>query len=54
MNKIIFLVEEPPEGGFMAKALEASIYSEADTLTTCIAKSTMLLIVILSQRIIQK
>ena len=32
MNEIIFLVEDSPEGGYEAKALSASIYTEADTL----------------------
>lgn len=31
-GEIIFLVEESPEGGWEAKALGHSIYSEADTL----------------------
>ncbi len=31
-NEIIFVVEESPEGGFEARALSASIYTEADTL----------------------
>ena len=31
MNEIIFLVEEAPEGGFTAKALGHSIYTEAET-----------------------
>jgi hypothetical protein len=31
MSEVIFLVEEAPEGGFTAKALGYSIYSEADT-----------------------
>jgi len=32
MSEIIFLVEEAPEGGFTARALSASICTEADTL----------------------
>ena len=32
MNEIIFLVQEAVEGGFEAKALSTSIYTEADTL----------------------
>ena len=32
MNEIIFLVSEAPEGGYEARALSASIYTEADTL----------------------
>jgi hypothetical protein len=32
MNEIIFIVEESIEGGFEARALAYSIYTEADTL----------------------
>ncbi len=32
MNEIIFLVEEAPEGGYIAKALGESIFTEADDL----------------------
>lgn len=32
MAEIIFLVQESLEGGFEARALSASIYTEADTL----------------------
>lgn len=32
MNEVVFLVEEAPEGGFTARALGASIFTEADTL----------------------
>ncbi len=32
MSEIIFVVEEAPEGGFTARALGASIFTEADTL----------------------
>ena len=32
MNEIIFLVEEAGEGGYTAKALGASIVTEADTI----------------------
>jgi hypothetical protein len=32
MNEIIFLVEDAPEGGFMARALDASIFTDADNL----------------------
>lgn len=32
MSEIVFLVEEPPEGGFAARALGASIFTEAETL----------------------
>jgi hypothetical protein len=31
MNEIIFLVEDAPEGGFIAKALGYSIYTDAET-----------------------
>jgi hypothetical protein len=31
MNEIIFLVEEAPEGGYLARALGHSIYTEAVT-----------------------
>ena len=30
MNEIIFLVEDAPEGGYTARALGASIFTEAD------------------------
>ena len=30
MNEIIFLIEDAPEGGFTARALEVSIFTEAD------------------------
>jgi hypothetical protein len=33
MNEIIFLVEEAPEGGYIARALGQSIFTEADDLT---------------------
>ena len=32
MNEIIFLVEESPEGGYAARALGQSIFTEGDTL----------------------
>jgi hypothetical protein len=32
MNEVIFLVEEAVEGGYTARALGASIFTEADTL----------------------
>jgi hypothetical protein len=32
MSELIFLVEEAPEGGFIARALGVSIFTEADTL----------------------
>ena len=33
MKEIIFLVEEKDEGGYIARAVGASIFTEADTLT---------------------
>ncbi|HJZ82787.1 MAG TPA: hypothetical protein VKD91_20650 [Pyrinomonadaceae bacterium] len=30
MHELIFLVENAPEGGFTARALDASIFTEAD------------------------
>jgi hypothetical protein len=30
-NEVIFLIEEAPEGGFTAKALGHSVFTEADT-----------------------
>jgi hypothetical protein len=32
MTELIFLVEEAPEGGYIARALGESIFTEADTL----------------------
>jgi hypothetical protein len=32
VNGIIFLAEDAPEGGFIARALDASIYTDADNL----------------------
>ena len=32
MNELIFEVEEAPEGGYVARALGASIFTEADDL----------------------
>ena len=32
MTEIIFLVEDDPEGGYMARALGESIFTQADTL----------------------
>jgi len=32
MNEIFFVVEDAPEGGYAAKALGESIFTEADTL----------------------
>lgn len=32
MNEIIFIVEESSEGGFEAKALSKSIFTEGDTI----------------------
>ena len=31
MHEVIFLVEEAPEGGYTARALGESIFTEADT-----------------------
>jgi hypothetical protein len=31
-REVIFLVEEDPEGGYKAKALDHAIFTEADTL----------------------
>jgi hypothetical protein len=31
MNELIFLINESPEGGFEAKALDHPIFTEADT-----------------------
>lgn len=33
MKELIFIVEEAPEGGYSARALGESIYTEAETLT---------------------
>ncbi len=33
MNEITFIVEDAEEGGYIAKAINASIYTEADNLT---------------------
>ena len=38
MSEVIFVVEEAPEGGYTARALEASIFTEADTLAELHAK----------------
>lgn len=32
MNEVIFLVEDSPEGGLIARALGVSIFTEAETL----------------------
>ena len=32
MNEVIFLVEEAPEGGYTARALGVSIFTDADSL----------------------
>ena len=34
MNELIFIVEEAPDGGFTARALGTSIFTEADDLAT--------------------
>ena len=31
MSEIIFVVEQAPEGGFSARALDASIFAQAET-----------------------
>jgi hypothetical protein len=33
MDELIFLVEEAPEGGYTARAMGESIFTEADSLT---------------------
>ena len=33
MNVVIFVVEEAPEGGYIARALGVSIFTEADDLS---------------------
>ena len=38
MNEVIFVVEEAPDGGYTARALEASIFTEADTMAELHAK----------------
>jgi len=38
MNEIIFLVEEAPEGGYTARALGVSIFTEAASLAELPAK----------------
>ncbi len=37
MSEIIFTVEEAPEGGYTARALGFSIFTEADTLPELLA-----------------
>ena len=32
MNELIFIIEESPEGGFSARALGESIFTEAETM----------------------
>ena len=32
MSELIFLVEEAPEGGYTARALGASVFTEADSI----------------------
>ncbi|MBI3072871.1 MAG: 2-oxoisovalerate dehydrogenase [Deltaproteobacteria bacterium] len=34
MNEIIFLIEEAPEGGYTARALGVSVFTEAEDLAT--------------------
>ena len=38
MSELIFVVEEAPEGGFIARALGESIFTEADTMAELPAK----------------
>ena len=38
MTELIFVVEEAPEGGFLARALGVSIFTEADTLVELAGK----------------
>ncbi len=38
MSELIFVVEEAPEGGFVARALGVSIFTESDTLAELPAK----------------
>jgi len=38
MRELIFVVQEAPEGGFTARALGQSIFTEADALTELPAK----------------
>lgn len=33
MNELIFIVEPAPEGGYIARAVDVSIYTEADNVT---------------------
>jgi hypothetical protein len=33
MNELIFIVEPAPEGGYTARAIDVSIYTEADNVT---------------------
>jgi len=38
MDEVIFVVEEAPEGGYTARALGASIFTEADTVADLYAQ----------------
>jgi len=38
MDEVIFVVEEAPEGGYTARALGASIFTEADTVANLYAQ----------------
>jgi hypothetical protein len=38
MSELIFIVEEAPEGGFTARALGTSIFTEADSVVELHAK----------------
>lgn len=33
MKELVFLIEDAPEGGYTARAISESIYTEADTLS---------------------
>ena len=38
MDEMIFMVENAPEGGYTARALGASIFTEADDLEACVSR----------------
>jgi hypothetical protein len=38
MNELIFMVEEAPEGGYTARALGESIFTEAETMDALTAQ----------------
>ncbi len=41
MNELIFMVEEAPEGGFVARALEESLLPKPTRLPSCLARFVM-------------